>query len=148
MDIRFQRSTGKQGLSRISLFLIPIIGALALVASCQDSITDAPPPDIVFPDSGVSFGRHVEPLFTHACATAQCHGGDVPADRVNLEPPSYQKLLNFQPQLVVQHDGDHSLLVQRLDGRIAPVMPIGRQPLTQNQVKGIKRWIDEGAQNN
>jgi hypothetical protein len=40
------------------------------------------------------------------------------------------------------------LLVQRIDGRIAPRMPLNSQALTTNQINGIKKWIDEGAMNN
>jgi hypothetical protein len=40
------------------------------------------------------------------------------------------------------------LLVQRIDGRLAPQMPFDSQPLTANQIAGIKKWIDEGATNN
>ncbi len=137
-----------QRAGRIALFLIPIIGALGLLLSCQDSLTNAPPPDIVFPASGISYGKYVEPLFLQACATGGCHAGAEPAANLNLEPPSYHAVLDHIPQLVVQHDGEHSPLLWWLDGRLSPRMPISRQPLTQNQIDGVKKWIDEGAVNN
>ncbi len=138
----------RQFIARIALFLLPVLGAVGLVSSCKDSLTDAPPPNIVFPDSGISYHTYVEPLFLQACASGGCHSGADPAASLNLETPSYHSVLDHVPQLVVQHDGEHSPLVWWLDGRIAPRMPIGRQPLTQNQINGVKKWIDEGAFNN
>jgi len=52
------------------------------------------------------------------------------------------------PRLVVSGQSNNSLLIQRLDGRIQPRMPFNLTPLTQNQLDGVKKWIDEGALNN
>jgi len=115
--------------------------ALALSTfSCKDELTTQG--SIVFPASGVSYGRHVESLFTQQCTS--CHSG---SSAPNLTPPSYSSLMNYQPQLVISGQGDNSLLVQLLDGRAVPAMPPGAL-LTDNQINGIKTWINEGALNN
>lgn len=118
---------------------------LALVSgSCKDQLpTEGDYTKIVLPDSNIHYGRDIEPLFTAACVS--CHDGSY---EPNLTPPSYTSLMNYQPQLVVARDGYNSLLVERLDGRVQPFMPPNGAHLTQNQVNGIKRWIDEGASNN
>jgi hypothetical protein len=136
------------------IFPLVIIGSVLVcstfLASCEDSIQDTQPPDIVFPDSAVSYSRHVESLWTQACAHAGCHAGQSPAGGLSLERPSYRSIIDYPTlPLVVQRDGTHSVLVMILDGRASPLMPPRNRPqLTLNQINGVKRWIDEGAQNN
>lgn len=103
---------------------------------------------IEFPASNVSYSRHVEPLFQQRCTFSGCHSGSSPAQGLNLVAPSYSSLMNHQPRLVVAGESNNSLLIQRLDGRIQPRMPENLDPITQNQLTGIKKWIDEGALNN
>ena len=129
------------------LSLLTLIVTILTLSSCKDT-QEGPSKDIVFPDSNVSFSQHVGPLFQQKCATALCHGSTNPASGLNLEYPSYQALLN-RPGLVVQHDGSHSTLIQYLNGTFEPRMPPANFPqLNQNQISGVKKWIDEGAMNN
>ncbi|MEX2115499.1 MAG: hypothetical protein WEB37_01320 [Bacteroidota bacterium] len=112
------------------------------VLSCKDeSPTQG---SIVFPSSGISFGQHVQPLFVQRC-TSGCHGTP---DALDLTPPMYTNLMSYQPQLVILGQGDNSLLVQLLEGRTLPEMPPAGARLTDNQINGIKTWINEGAPNN
>lgn len=60
----------------------------------------------------------------------------------------YANLMSYQPQLVISGQGENSLLVQILDGRAIPQMPPAGERLNDNQINGIKTWIDEGALNN
>ncbi len=119
-----------------------------ICASCEDALVGVRPSDVVFPDSGVSYSRHVEVLFQQSCAAPQCHGGSTPAGELNLESPSYRALLDHRPRLVLSGDGANSLIVLRLTGEVGERMPLRLTPLNNNQVKGIMRWIDEGAVNN
>jgi hypothetical protein len=140
----------KVGRFPVHLLFLILPAAFVLMSSCEDSIQDPKAPDIVFPDSIVSYSRHVESLWTQACAMAGCHAGQSPAAGLSLERPSYRNLIDYPTlPLVVGRDGTHSVLVMILDGRSSPPMPPrNRPPLTQNQITGVKRWIDEGAQNN
>lgn len=139
----------KRFLSRVFLVRIPfVIVGVMVVSSCEDQILGDGGASIIFPDSLVSFSKHVEPLFTQTCTTSRCHGGSAPAKNLSLDPPSYSSVMNHEPRLVITGESSSSLLVQRLDGTFLPVMPPNRDPLTQNQIKGIKKWIDEGARNN
>lgn len=126
-------------ISRIILISFLPLAAL-FISACKDEVTD--PGLIEFPASGVSYGRHVEPLFTNMCLS--CHQSTAPV----LTPPSYASLMNYQPQLVIPGQGHNSLLVQLLDGRAVPAMPPIGLRLNDNQINGIKTWINEGAQNN
>jgi hypothetical protein len=120
---------------------------LVLAWSCKDNITgEGPFTDIVFPDSNVSYNKNIQPLFDRACDfSGGCHGGEDPASALSLE--SYQRLTE-RVGIVVPGSPDESILQLRIDGRLNPRMPLNRPALTDNQIKGIARWILEGGINN
>jgi hypothetical protein len=129
-----------------SIFSIALL--LFISSSCKDQITDPNTNPIVFPDANVSYSRHVDLLFQQRCALSGCHAGSSAQAGLDLFSPSYSSLINHQPRLLNPGASNNSLLVQRIDGRIAPQMPYMSQPLTANQINGIKKWIDEGCKNN
>ena len=124
------------------------IALMFLASSCKDQVTDPNVNPIVFPDANVSYSKHVDPLFQQRCAVSGCHAGSSSQAGLDLLAPSYSSLINHQPRLVTASASNNSLLIQRLDGRLAPQMPYMSQPLNANQLAGIKKWIDEGAKNN
>ncbi len=107
---------------------------------CKDTLTPTTS-EIVFPDKNVTYTKHVGPLFQQTCALGGCHvtGGYRP----NLEfPASYSALLDY----IIKGNPEHSILVQRLEGRLQPQMPPPNvATLTKNQIEGVKTWIREGA---
>jgi len=121
---------------------------MLFVVSCEENVQNPDTTDIVFPKSNVSYTTSVEPLFQRSCSFIGCHGGTDPAMGLDLTTPSYSKLRDHQPTLVVGGEPNNSLLIQRLDGSIPPQMPLFRRPLTENQINGIKTWIAEGARLN
>ncbi|HTK82579.1 MAG TPA: c-type cytochrome domain-containing protein [Bacteroidota bacterium] len=128
----------------------PILLVLcAFLSSCKDDTTDnGLPIDIVFPDSNVSYGRYVQPLFDRGCAFSGCHGEDT-YDFRGFALDSYGHLMFGTLQVVIPGDPNNSDLARRIQGLDnKPRMPLNRTPLTTNQINGIKRWIKEGAQNN
>ena len=127
---------------------ILLVGSAIVLSSCKDQITDPNTNPVVFPTSKVSFSQHVQPLFQTRCAFAGCHAGSNPAAGLDLTCPAFNSLLSHQPRLVVAGASSNSLLIERLDGRIAPQMPFNAQSINANQLAGMKKWIDEGAQNN
>ncbi len=133
--------------ARVALVAAPfVIAAVLLVPSCKDQTSRTS--NLVLPDSNLSYSRDIEPLFAQTCLGSQCHSGTSPARGLDLTPPSYQSLMYHNPTLVAPGAPDNSLLVQRLDGTFAPIMPSNQNPLTSNQIKGVRQWIKEGAKNN
>jgi hypothetical protein len=101
---------------------------------------------VVFPASGVSYGRHVQPLFNQACAFAGCHDdGPHPS---SLRLTSYDNLMYNSMKVVERGLPEQSVLVWRIEGSVGPRMPLNGRPLNQNQINGIRTWITEGALNN
>jgi len=131
---------------RIALaFILPALALLLLVPNggCSDSGT-TPGDEIVFPDSNVSYTAHVQPYMTLRCATYGCHDNATRSGNLNLT--TYMDM-TARPGVVIPKDSKSSLLMQRIDGRLPhpPNVPI---IINQNQLNGIKRWIDEGAKYN
>ena len=131
-------------------WLLPVVLALVLFAApgCKDDnpISDDSPSTVIFPANNVSFGRHVLPLFTQACALSGCH--DDGQHESALKLTSYGAVVYDLPGIVVRNEPDKSTLVFRIEGRVGARMPPGNRPLNQNQINGIRTWIAEGALNN
>jgi uncharacterized membrane protein len=132
---------------RLLLFFL-FLGFILLVSngliSCKDTQTN-PSLEIVFPNDSVSFTKHVQPLFQQRCTGSPCHGSSAQnISGLNLEYPyAYTNIMTLG--LVVPGDAIHSVLYQKIEGS-SPLMPPSKSTqLTQNQISGIKTWINEGA---
>jgi hypothetical protein len=121
------------------------VAALSLAPGCKDEVIE--PADIVFPTSNVSYARHVQPLFNQACAFSGCHGGGG-GQQSSLLLTSYDNVMFTTMKVVERNLPDQSILVQRIEGKIGPRMPLYRPALETNQLNGIRIWINEGALNN
>ena len=125
--------------------------------TCKDQVDGPGGGDIVFPATGVSYGKQVEPLFNQRCGgqSSQCHGADTYEAFNGFSLDSYQHLRN-RVDIIVQCfpnqpcDPELSVLVRRIDGLDGKekMPPPGSPGLTTNQINGIKQWIREFAQNN
>lgn len=113
-----------------------------VVVACDTGITE--PTDVVFPESNVSYTRHVQPLFDVSCNFSGCHNT---TDRAgNLSLASYFDLIG-RAGMVIPGDSARSLLVQ---------VTSGRQPHSTNlsyiissaHARGVAVWVEEGALNN
>jgi hypothetical protein len=116
--------------------------------TCKDQVAGDDINKIVFPDSNVSYSKHVEPLFLSVCAIpGGCHAGDEPAAGVNLE--TYNDAIS-KVGIILRGDPENSRLIWAIEGRDpnVPRMPLDLPPLNANQIKGLKTWIKEGAKNN
>lgn len=130
----------------VSIFAI--LGIIWATWSCKDEIASEDINKIVFPDSNVSFSDHVEPLFLNACAIpGGCHAGDNPAGGVSFETWSDAREI---VGIIYPGDPENSRLIWAIEGRDpgVPRMPLDRPALNANQIKGLRTWIKEGAQNN
>jgi hypothetical protein len=131
----------------VLLILACTLGSSVYLASCGGSLlTDSS--QIVFPDSNVSYRNHVQPLFDLTCTFAGCHGNSNPAAGISFT--SYFGFIN-RTGLVIIGKAEQSLLAQILDPRF-PVSrlhpPSFQTRITQNQIDGVRTWIQEGARLN
>lgn len=94
-----------------------------------------------------SYAMHIQPIFNANCTFSGCHGANPPS---GLRLTSWNELMQggVSGPAVIPGNAEDSLLVKRIEGRIAPRMPLNRDPLCDFQIQTIRRWIDQGALNN
>ncbi len=88
----------------------------------------------------ISYYDDIQPIFDTNCV--DCHVGNFPSGGLNLE--NYENLMDGGNSGTVIISGDHlnSLLWQRIDNGD---MPIGGDPLSDEDITLIAEWIDAGA---
>ncbi|GAB4372679.1 MAG: hypothetical protein Kow0042_16110 [Calditrichia bacterium] len=94
-------------------------------------------------------------IFNRSCAVSNCHvGNSAPLGLDLSEGKSYANLVNVPsseaPGLmrVKPSDPDNSYLVHKIEGGpniSGDRMPLGRSPLSQEQIQLIRQWIADGA---
>jgi cytochrome c553 len=93
----------------------------------------------------VSFAFDVAPVLLEHCAT--CHDADDPAGR--LQMVTLETLLRGGESgpVVDPGKGSSSLIVRKLRGQEieGQRMPLGKKPLSDEQIATIEKWISQGA---
>ena len=118
--------------------LIVLSGMALFLGSCY---YDTFPEDTGTVPDEVSYQQDVQPIWNAACT--ECHGNIPP----NLEDGvSYANLINGG--YVVAGDSQNSVLYQSLLGinGVSLMPPSGKLPDSQTNI--VKKWIDDGAENN
>ncbi|WP_291985149.1 hypothetical protein [Luteitalea sp.] len=143
--------------------LIASVGLLAFASGCDEKLSDiaGPSPGLTPTYSSIAQNIFASTDGSGRTACTQCHTnqGRVPAANLNLLPEAgYAQLVGVasvqKPGAirVIPGDADGSYLVHKLDGRadiVGQRMPRNAGPfLTEGQMLIIRRWIDQGAQNN
>ena len=133
---------------------------IAVVAGCTDFEAPVPTelPDVVI--ANPSFARDIQPIFTARCATASCHNLASQQLGLNLQAGyAYDEIVSrgsptsrgmnhvhpFRPDSswlvrMIGADAEQRFQLQR--------MPLGREPLTGNQIATIVNWVSAGAPRN
>ena len=109
----------------------------------------------------VSFSQQVQPILTDRCAFGGCHASTSPAaDQSLAEGLAYVNVVNVPSQelpsmdRVEPGDPDQSYLVHKIQGTHLDMggsglrMPRGQEPLSDDQIRLIRAWIQQGARNN
>jgi hypothetical protein len=118
-----------------ALLLSPVI-----IASCSSTdITD--PDQISFPDSNISYAAQVRPYLTLSCNVTGCHDVQRP-ENFGVDLTSW---VGVRGNNVAQPGDTNCHLVLVMYGR---EIHQGSFKANDNQRRGIKQWVLEGAQNN
>ena len=124
--------------------LLIIIFLIIISSACDDT----GPTEIPLPDKNVSFSQHIQPLFNNYCNNTGCHNAQDGAGEIRLT--SYGDLF-ATPFLVIPRAPEESTLYLSVSGQTVNIMPppYGNTfPLNDNQINGIRVWIEEGAEAN
>jgi len=127
----------------ILLFVISLV-----FFSCDDTLNESNIDSVIIPDKNVSYNEYIQPVLTIKCSTSGCHNDESMAG--NYSVTSWSNVVT--PGIVNPGNIETSILVWRIEGIGVEIMPpIGNllsKPLTENQIEGIKTWIEEGAKSN
>ena len=118
---------------------------LVLFFGCEEKQTTNVD-EIVFPEKNVSFQNNVYPFIKLKCGLQGCHGDVNPARGIQLTDYS-SIIIAYNGALIVQGNPNGSVLVQMIENRL-PHNPNLYWNFSDNQKKGIRQWITEGAMNN
>ena len=113
--------------------------------ACDDTLNQVD--DSFIPEQDVSFNDHLLRVFELKCNNSGCHNSQFRAGGISLANCSEA---TENPLVVFPHEPDNSSLIWSIEGQsgASQMPPLGYQPLTENQRKGIKTWIAEGAKCN
>lgn len=113
--------------------------------SCGDGVVDASKLKVIFPDSGaVSYYNHVQPFLNQRCAYAGCHNDYYMAGGRSMS--SYFRLFSSENLgLIVSGNAEASVLYQIAKGSNNHLYRYNLPIANENQTRGIKRWINDGA---
>ncbi|HOK15204.1 MAG TPA: hypothetical protein PK007_09835 [Candidatus Kapabacteria bacterium] len=101
--------------------------------------------DIIFPEENVSFQFHVYPFLKLNCSYAGCHSDESAAGGIILT--SYSTLF-ASPGMIIIGEPDKSRLIQIIENKLPHFTLFYRGNITENNKKGMRTWILEGAKNN
>jgi len=95
----------------------------------------------------ISYSQHIQPIFKQNCLSSRCHNSQKPANGLDLT--SWESLIRGSEfgAVIVSGNAHHSHLLEHLEGEREPRMPLNRQPLPEEQIEFIARWVEEGARN-
>ncbi len=97
-------------------------------------------------DGKIDFAKQIQPILTESCA--KCHGEKKAAAKLRLDTAAHIKeKWDAQKDLLVAGEPDKSALYKRISLPAADKkrMPKGGDPLSQDKIDLIAKWIKEGA---
>jgi len=100
------------------------------------------------PQSNISFNTDLLPVFIVKCATSGCHDGTSVQTVLVLTSCSAAK---EDPGVIFPGNSGTSRIVWAVEGLNGtnPMPPVAiNKPFTAEQIRGLKKWIDEGAKCN
>ena len=129
------------------LYLSLLILSTLVLYNCSK---DKGPVDTDQSTENVSFTNDVQPIFDQYCTSCHPNSGNLDLTPGN----SYAQLVNinasaYSAKRVIPGDAENSVLYKKIDGSgtFGSNMPLGGN-LSAGQISIIKKWIEEGAQNN
>lgn len=122
------------------LRMLPVAASLVLLAGCERAPAE------------VSYQAEVAPILDKHCMS--CHVPGQPgyvASGFDLEGyDSLMKGTRYGP-VVLPGDPLTSVLVMLIEGRVDPSIRMphgGRAPMSQDEIKMIRTWVEQGAKDN
>lgn len=136
----------------LNISLILVFAISACVTNTEDTTSTGGPADPP-PIEDVQYASQVQTIFNNSCGGGACHTSGGSASGVNLA--SYAQTVGsvgarYGTNVVLPNNAVNSPLIDKLEAnpRFGSRMPLGRSPLTNEQIEIIRVWINEGANDN
>ena len=94
------------------------------------------------PPKKVDFARDVQPILKARCLA--CHNAERREAKLSVVPRAGLLQGGASGPALVPGSSRESLLVQRVTGFSAPVMPFASEPLTEAQIQTLRDCLDQG----
>jgi mono/diheme cytochrome c family protein len=91
----------------------------------------------------VDFARDVQPILTAKCGA--CHSGEKREGGLRLDTRADMLRGGVSGPAIIPGSSRRSLLIQRVSGFRAPVMPASGDHLNNRELDTLRDWIDQGA---
>ena len=114
-----------------------LIGALLTAAIGTLLSAQAPTPSA----QPVTFSKDIQPLLDGNCLS--CHGDAAQLSKLDLRTRDGAIRGGTHGPAIVPGNAEQSALYRRVAGLETPAMPMQAAPLTAEQVRVIKAWIDQ-----
>jgi WD40 repeat protein len=116
---------------------------LLIAAALAVSVFDAPVEGRAQAPSTPSFSKDIVPILEKNCIVCHSKG----AHKSDLVLDSYENLMKGgkHGQVIVPRDANGSRLVEMLEGKLNPRMPVDDDPLPSSDIATVRAWIDAGA---
>lgn len=131
--------------------IISVLGVFFLIlAGCKDSGSSNEGDQDIYPDSMLSYSRHIRPIFLENCAMpGGCHHSSIKDGGLDLEtdPPNFQGNHGPVIQPLSSTQSRLFLLLFNEEPGVSRRMPPPEYStyLSDPKIKAIGTWIDEGA---
>ncbi|MDR0926260.1 MAG: hypothetical protein LBO69_00650 [Ignavibacteria bacterium] len=125
--------------------IILIFASAVIFSAC--SWTSGGNTELIFPEKNVSYLLHVKPFFQQNCSYSPCHNSPSDPQSGGYVILEYHNVIAI-PGFIVAGNPDGSRLMQILDNKTPHFTNFYRGNITDNQIKGIRQWLKEGAVNN
>lgn len=129
----------------IKILITILFISVGLLVACNSS-TDPDFTDLDFPEEGeVSYRSHIEPFLRVRCAYAGCHSSAHQAGGMDLT--TWLSIISIGG-FINTENVDASLFLQVVNGDNPHLNNLMLIKVRDNQINGIRRWIEQGALNN
>jgi len=124
-------------------FVLPALTLIAIAAcATQEDNSTAKSTEPLVTEATLSFAD-VKPIFDAKCVG--CHGGADPKDGLALTSHAAVLKGGEHGAVVVPGDPSGSDVVKFINGTKEPRMPFKQDPLSQEDIDKISKWIEQGA---
>lgn len=126
-------------------FILTFAGLVFISFNCKDTVTGDEIDNRAMPINNISFSKDLQPFIEVKCAVAGCHDDGTRAGNYSLTSCANAKA---DPSNIFPGNSATSRIVWAVQGQSGsePMPPLGStKPLTSEQIRGLRKWIDEGA---